>query len=308
MTGMLAVPASVLTPVVAPAAVPGRDASQVPVPSWGAVALSLVLVAIAIGLAERERLGLSRDLAVAAARAAAQLVAVGALLRLLFEHTGVAGSLGWVVAMVVVAGRVAGGRAAGLPRAVPVATAAAMAGVTVTLGLLVGAGIIASRASVVVPVGGMVVSSCMQATTLTLARLRDEVATGRRQVEARLALGLPPGAAFAPHRRTALRAAVVPSVDQARVVGLIALPGAMTGLIIAGVPPLLAIRYQIVVTYLILGSYAVSAGVAAALAQRVLFDTAARLHDLEQPARRRGPWELLRRRAAAAGDSGRMAA
>ncbi len=87
-------------------------------------------------------------------------------------------------------------------------------------------------------------------------------------------------AAFAPHARTALRTAVMPAVDATKVVGLISLPGAMTGLILAGVDPLTAIRYQIVVMYMLLAAATLAALVSARLARTALFDDAHRLHDL----------------------------
>ena len=250
---------------------------NVPVPSWWGVGLSLLLVAVAVLVAVRAHLDNARDIAIAAARAAVQLLAVGALLKLLFQHTGLPGSLAWVVVMVVIAGRVAARRGQGLPQATSTATLSIAVGVIATLGVLVGAGIISTKPFVVVPVGGMVVSGAMQSVSLVLARLRDEVASSRRQVEARLALGMTAAAAFAPHRRTALRTALNPAIDQTRVVGLISLPGAMTGLIIAGVSPVLAIRYQIVVMYMLLGAYAIAGVVASQLAQRRLFDDAERL-------------------------------
>ncbi|MGS2644471.1 ABC transporter permease [Streptosporangium sp. G12] len=87
-------------------------------------------------------------------------------------------------------------------------------------------------------------------------------------------------AAFASHARTALRTAVMPAVDATKVVGLISLPGAMTGLILAGVDPLTAIRYQIVVMYMLLAAATLAALVSARLARTALFDDAHRLHDL----------------------------
>ena len=75
----------------------------------------------------------------------------------------------------------------------------------------------------------------------------------------------------------AVRTALVPTVDQTRVVGLIALPGTMTGLIIAGVDPLQAIRYQIIVMYMLLAAWAVSALVTGRVAQGAMFDDAQRL-------------------------------
>jgi putative ABC transport system permease protein len=126
----------------------------------------------------------------------------------------------------------------------------------------------------------MVCNAAMSGTSVTMLRLRDEVERSRREVEARLALGLPGAEAFAPHVRSALRTALAPQIDSTATVGLIALPGAMTGLIIAGVSPLLAIRYQIVVMYMVLGAAAVAGVVVAKLSQRLLFDDAHRLRPL----------------------------
>jgi putative ABC transport system permease protein len=241
------------------------------------VAASVVLVLMAFVVVVREGLGLGREVVVSAARAAVQLVAVGALLLLLFRHTGLAGALAWVAAMVLLAGRVAGGRARGLPGATRVATLGIGAGVAATVGLLLVAQVIDTAGRVVVPVGGMVVTGAMQGASLTLQRMRDEAVTGRRAVEARLALGLASKDAFAPHLRTALRTALIPAVDGTKVVGLISLPGATVGLLLAGVNPLTAIRYQVVVMYMLLGAAAVAGVVAGRLGLRAMFDDAHRL-------------------------------
>jgi len=267
------------------------------VPSWFGVALSLLLVAIAVAVVVRLRLGLAREVLVAAARAAAQLVAVGAALGWLFGHAGLAGSTGWVAGMVLIGGRVAGRRGRGLPRPRRAASAGLAVGTAATLGLLVGAGVVSSAPRVVVPVGGMVVSAALTACGLTLARLRDEVETGRAQVEARLALGLSGEDAIGPQLRRALRSALLPGIDSTRVVGLISLPGAMTGLILAGVPPLTAIRYQVVVMYLGLGGPALTSMVTALLVRRDLFDAGLRLRELTPlPSRGGGGRRRLLRR------------
>jgi putative ABC transport system permease protein len=247
------------------------------VPNWYGVAASVVLVAIAFFVVMREQLGLGREVLIASARAAVQLVAVGALLLVLFKHTGLPGALAWVTAMVLLAGRVAGGRAKGLPHATRVATIGVAVGAGATLGLLLVARVIDTSGRVVVPVGGMVVTGAMQGASLTLQRMRDEATSGRRAVEARLALGLDGGTAFAPHLRTALRNALIPAIDGTKVVGLISLPGATVGLLLAGVNPLTAIRYQVVVMYMLLGGAAIAAVVAGRLAVRSLFDEAHRL-------------------------------
>ena len=82
----------------------------------------------------------------------------------------------------------------------------------------------------VVPFGGMIVSGAMLAAGLTLRRLRDDAEQARPTIEARLCLGLSAHEAFLPHQRSALRTALLPAIDSTKVVGLISLPGAMTGL------------------------------------------------------------------------------
>ena len=250
---------------------------SVHVPSWWGVAASVALVAFCLAVVVRERLGLGREVVVAAVRAVVQLVAVGALLGVLFDHTGVPGSFVWVAGMIAVGARVAGGRGRGVPRSSWVAAVAISAGVVGTLGLLLAAQVVDVHPRVVVPVGGMVVSAATRGTYVVLLRMAEEAVSGRAFVEARLALGLPAVEAFAPHRRTALRTALVTDIDAVKTVGLISLPGAMTGLLLAGVDPLTAIRYQVVVMYMILSAVAVSGVVAARLGSRELFDDAHRL-------------------------------
>jgi hypothetical protein len=137
----------------------------------------------------------------------------------------------------------------------------------------------------------------MAATAVTLTRLREEAAAARPAIEARLCLGQPAAQAFAPHLHAALRTALIPAIDSTKTVGLISLPGAMTGLILAGVSPLTAIRYQIVVMYMLLAAAAIAGLTAARLAGRALFDEAHRLRPLP-PAPGRGhrlPPALTRR-------------
>ena len=250
------------------------------VPNWTGVIASLLLVALAAAVAYRQRLDLSRELVVASVRAGIQLVAVGAVLGVIFARAGLPGGFGWVIVMVVIAGQIAGGRGRGLRRARWSATTGVAAGTIITLGGLLLLRVIAMEPRVVVPLGGMIVSAAMLASGLTLRRLREDAAQSRPAIEARLCLGLSARAAFLPHQRSALRTALLPAIDSTKVVGLISLPGAMTGLILAGVDPLTAIRYQIVVMYMLLAATALAAFATARLAELALFDHAHRLAPL----------------------------
>ena len=253
------------------------------VPSWTGVAASLLLVGLTAAVAYRQRLHLTRELIIAALRAGVQLVAVGALLLVIFARAGLPGAFAWIAIMILIAGQVAGHRGTSLPRARAAATAGVATGSVITLGTLLALGIISTQARVVVPFGGMIVSGAMQASGVTLRRLREDVHNGRSAIEARLCLGLPAREAFLPHQRSALRTALLPAIDSTKVVGLISLPGAMTGLILAGVDPLTAIRYQIVVMYMLLAATALAALATARLAEHALFDHAHRLVPRPQP-------------------------
>jgi putative ABC transport system permease protein len=247
------------------------------IPSWAAVAVSGLLVLVAVGIASWQRLGITRDVVVAALRALVQLVAVGAVLAWLFAHAGLAGALAWILAMTLVAANESRRRGRGIPHAYASALVGIVVGTASTLGVLVLGGVISTEPQVLIPIGGMVVSGSMQAASLTLTSLRRSAVDNRAAVEAALSLGLPAHQAFAREMRTAVRTALVPTVDSTRVVGLISLPGTMTGLIIAGVDPLEAIRYQIIVMYMLLAAWAVSALVTARAAQGAMFDDAQRL-------------------------------
>ena len=251
------------------------------IPTWLGVAASMLLVLLAMAVSVRDRLGLTRELGIAAIRAFAQLLAVGALLLFVFENGGLAAAFAWLSIMVVIAGFVAGRRAAELPRGVQSAMAAIAIAVGVTLGVLLAFQVIVATPAVVIPVGGMVVSGAMAASAVTLRRIQGSARDQRERVEARLSLGLTAVEAFAPEQRDAVRTALIPAIDTTKVVGLISLPGAMTGLILAGVDPLDAIRYQIVVMYMLLSAASLSSFLSAKFAQRSLFADNARLVRIE---------------------------
>jgi putative ABC transport system permease protein len=162
-------------------------------------------------------------------------------------------------------------RASQVPGAGVIATVALAAATLGTLGVLTALGIVPVDARTVVPLGSMVLSNAMASVSLVMTGLRDGLAGARREVEARLSLGQTSHRASLPWHRRALRTGMLPIVDNTKVVGLVALPGAMTGMILAGAEPLEAIRLQLVVMYMLLGGNAFAAVVAGELTVRRLF-------------------------------------
>ena len=248
------------------------------------VALSIVLVVVGMAVSRVRRVGLEGDIGIALLRSFVQLLAIGYVLEFVFEgHGGL--TLVVLAVMVVVAAFTSGRRARRVPSAALVAGAAVGVAAAGTLGLLAVLGIVPVVARAMVPLGSMVISNAMVTTSLVMASLYDGLADDRREVEARLSLGETGREAANPWVRRALRTGMLPIVDNTKVVGLVALPGAMTGMILAGASPLEAIRLQLVVMYLILGGNAFAALVAGELAVRRLFTPA---HQLLRSVRRVG--------------------
>jgi len=255
--------------VIIAAANPGGSGLSGPI-TYGDVALSILLVMVAIIVSRRRQVGLEGDMVVATVRSFVQLLAIGYVLDFVFQGRGY---ITWLILAVQVAtaSLTSGSRAKRVPGSRFVAGAAIGVATTGTLGVLAALAIVPVSARAMIPLGSMIITSAMNTTSLVMARLRDDLAASRREVEARLSLGQTSQEAARPWHRTALRSGMIPAVDQTKVVGLVALPGAMTGMILAGASPLVAIRLQMVVMYMLLGGNAFAALVGSELTVRRLF-------------------------------------
>jgi putative ABC transport system permease protein len=239
---------------------------------WAGLGLSGLLVAVAVALSLWRQLGLEASIVWAAARALAQLLLIGLVLDALLQP-GVSSAWAWlwVAFMLVVAAWTVARRAPVVPGLFQLALAAFATSAVLTLGVLFGFGVFAVNVRTIVPLAGLMIGNSMAATVLVARRLVEELRDKRDEVEARLALGQPAEEAARPYVRHALRTALTPQIETTKVVGLIALPGSMTGLILAGVNPFDAVRVQAAVMYLILGSVAATTTVVALGVRRRLF-------------------------------------
>lgn len=239
---------------------------------WVGLAASLTLVVVALALSRWQDLHLEASILWAALRAGAQLTVVGwALVLVLDPDTTVALAWVWVVVMVLVAALTIRHRAREVPAAFGIGLAAMTAVAVVSLGVIFGLGIFPAEAQTIVPLAGMMIGNSMAATVLAARRVVGELDGHRDEVDARLALGHPSTRAARPYVRDALRTALTPQIESTKIVGLIALPGAMTGLILAGVDPIDAVQVQLAIMYLILGSVACSVTIVGVGLTRRLF-------------------------------------
>ena len=251
--------------------------------SDAALAASACLILINAGLSLALELGLARRLLIAALRMAVQLALVGLVLTALFSHVALGWTLAAALAMIGFAGREIGSR---LDR--PLA-----GGWSYGLGLsCIGAAALTSLLfslatrlhpepwydpHYAIPLLGMVLGNAMTGIALGLNTLTQAAANQRGSIEARLALGATRREAFRAPVQMAARNAMLPTINSMAATGLVFLPGMMTGQILAGADPGDAVRYQLMVMFLISGCTGVGAIAAIFFAARRLTDSRCRL-------------------------------
>ncbi len=240
--------------------------------------LAAGLMLIAIGLAHWQRVGLARDLVIGGIRTVVQLVLVGYVLVYIFDLNRWYLVVAALAVMLLAATWTAVGRQEdSSPRIFGIMGGAMLLGSGLTL-FYVGSLVVRAEPwydpQYLIPLFGMIIGNAMTAASLAAERLAGEIRTRRGEIEAFLALGADPATATREPVRLAIRASMIPMINSLMVVGIVALPGMMTGQIIAGASPLEAVRYQIVVMFMLTGAVAIT-GVAVPLWYRATFFSSA---------------------------------
>ena len=215
------------------------------------LALALVVIALVINL--KEDLGMTKDLIVGVLRAVIQLTVVGFVLTYIIKADAVWLTLAMVAIIIFNAAWNAKKRAGTIPDAFVTSLLAVTTATGLTLLMLVSVKAIRFIPAQIVPISGMIASNVMVAIGLAYRSLNTEFKDLRPQVLERLALG-----ANLKASQTlivnAIKTGMAPTIDSAKTVGLVSLPGMMSGLIFAGIDPTKAIMYQIMVTFMLLGA------------------------------------------------------
>jgi putative ABC transport system permease protein len=243
---------------------------------------ALLVLALAV-ISHRMRLGLEGQLLVAATRTVVQLLLIGLVLKTLFANA----NLLWIsliaAVMLLAAGREVMARQQRRFRGgwgFGVGTGAMfISSFTVTvLALLTMVGTDPwYTPQYAIPLLGMMLGNTMSGIALGLDRLTQTAWQQRAVIEQRLMLGASRTEAIAEIRRDAMRSGMMPMINAMAAAGLISLPGMMTGQILAGAPPVEAVKYQILIMFLITAGTGFGVSAALWLASRRLFDERHRL-------------------------------
>lgn len=246
-----------------------------------AIAATLILLNGAISVAFS--LGIARSLLISSVRMGVQLGAIGFVLKFIFAQSSFAWTLALVFVMVAVAGREVLARQKfrfrGWWSYAVGGGALTIASTSVALFALVA--IIGPDPwylpRYVLPILGMILGNTMTAVALGLDTLMTTARRERLGIEAQLALGKSWKEASRPLVNEALRTAMIPMINAMAASGIVSLPGMMTGQILAGVDPVEAVKYQIVIMFMIAGATAFAALIAVTVAARLLTDSRERL-------------------------------
>ncbi|KGE09939.1 ABC transporter permease [Burkholderia gladioli] len=223
--------------------------------SLGDVAIAAALVAVNGALSFALSLGLGRQLAIAAVRTVVQLLAIGYVLGWVFGHPSWTVVLPLMILMTLVAGfagAARGERTYAGQRIDSIVSIWAGSWAVGAVGLFVVIRIHPwYEPQYAIPILGMILGNALTGVGLGVERMTGELTARRDRIETSLALGATRWEAARDAARQAVRAGMLPTLNQMAVVGIVSLPGMMTGQVLAGQPPLQAVRYQIVIMFLI---------------------------------------------------------
>jgi putative ABC transport system permease protein len=248
--------------------------------SWLALSLSLGFVGLAAIVSRYQELGLERELAVGVVRTLIQLTIAGYILSYVFasHHYMFMGLL--LVLMMGVAAHNAAKRGQEIQNSRRIVLIGIMFSELLTLALLLLLKIIPGTPQYVIPLSGMIIGNSMVASGVTLNRLSSEFKLRQDEVKLALSLGANPKKASIFVVKSAAKAGMIPTIDSMKTVGIVQLPGMMTGQILAGADPIQAVRYQILVMFMISGSTAIASLIVVLLGYRTFFNHDAQLKNI----------------------------
>lgn len=216
---------------------------------------ALGLALLAIGLSAWQRLGLEWNLFMATGRTIVQLLVVGYLLALVFALRSPWAVLTIVLAMTVIATIVARNRISKkVPQLLPIVGGSILLSTALTMAYV---SLLILRLDpwyepqYLVPLSGIVLGNAMNAAAIAGERFVSTLNNSQLEIETHLSLGATPQQATSLYRREAIKAGLIPTLNSMMVVGIVTLPGIITGQLLSGVDPLNASLYQMLIMFML---------------------------------------------------------
>jgi putative ABC transport system permease protein len=223
------------------------------------------------------KLKLEKDLWVGAIRTVCQLFMMGFILKYIIENSNVFLVVGLFVWMIFWASRIINKRVTNKPFDMQMSIFLTMVSTYILISAITTGGLLQLEywyeARYFIPIAGMVIGNSMNAIALSLDRLFVELKDKREEVEQMLIFGADSKLAMRPAIQAAVRTGMTPAINSMMSVGLVFIPGMMTGQILGGQEPMDAARYQIMIMLMIASSVAIGCGLVTTLVARKCFSS-----------------------------------
>lgn len=236
------------------------------------LSITLVFVLIPLVLSKALKLGLEKDTIIATVRSIIQLLIVGYILKFVFDSENLVYILLMVLLMIVAAtnnARKKGEKIKGITWKIAFTLIVVE---VLTQSILLGFRIVPPTAQYIISISGMVIGNSMVLAILFLNRFKAEVESNRPNIELLLSLGGTPKQAIHRYLIAAIKASMIPTIESQKTMGLVQLPGMMSGQIIAGADPLQAVQFQLLILFLLLTTAAVTSVILGLLSYPSLFN------------------------------------
>ncbi|WP_163970276.1 ABC transporter permease [Oceanobacillus halotolerans] len=240
--------------------------------SYLTLAITLIFVVIPLVLSKTLKLGLEKDTLIATVRSIIQLLAVGYVLQFVFDAEQLIYIFLMVLLMIAAATQNARKKGASIKGITWKLIVTFVFVEVLTQGILLGLGITPATAQYIIPISGMVVGNSMVLSILFLNRFTSEMTTHQDQTELILTLGGTPKQAIRTQLLNSIKASTIPTIESQKTIGLVQLPGMMSGQIIAGADPVQAVMFQLLILFLLLTTAVVTSIMLGYLSYPTLFN------------------------------------
>lgn len=240
--------------------------------TYTTLSITLVFVLIPLILSKTLKLELEKDTIIATVRSIVQLLIVGYILKFVFDSESFLYIFLMVVLMIVAAtnnARKKGEKIQGITWKVAITLIFVE---VLTQSILLGFKIVPPTAQYIISISGMVIGNSMVLAILFLNRFKSELEAHGDKIELLLSLGATPKQAIHRQLIEAIKASMIPTIESQKTMGLVQLPGMMSGQIIAGADPLQAVQFQLLVLFLLLTTAAVTSVILGLLSYPTLFN------------------------------------
>ncbi|RNF38681.1 ABC transporter permease [Planococcus salinus] len=240
--------------------------------SYLTLSITLIFVVIPLLLSKTLNLGLEKDTIIATIRSIIQLLLIGYVLKFVFESESLVYIFLMVTLMIVAATHNAQKKGAAI-KGITWKVAVTLVFVEVlTQSILLGFQITPPTAQYIISISGMVIGNSMVLSILFLNRFTAEVESNQEATELILSLGGTPKQAIHKQLIDSIKASMIPTIESQKTVGLVQLPGMMSGQIIAGADPIQAVQFQLLILFLLLTTAAVTSIMLGFLSYPTLFN------------------------------------